>query len=76
MACTLTASGRQAARGPTVVPLAPAETGLRVESFALCHQVTTLDRGKLGEAVGTLSRTALDLVGRAVVKACDIRLGE
>lgn len=71
----LTASGPQGARGPTVVPLAPAETGLRVESFALCHQVTTLDRGP-GEAVGTLSRTALDLVGRGVAKASDIRLGE
>ncbi len=72
----LTASGRQAVRGPTVVSLAPAENGLRVASFAPCHQVTTLDRGAFGEAVGALSRTALDLVGRAVARDCILRLGE
>jgi mRNA-degrading endonuclease toxin of MazEF toxin-antitoxin module len=70
----LTASGRQAARGPTVVPLAAAETRLCVESFAVCHQITTIDRGKLGEPVGSLGGAALQLIGQAILRACDIRL--
>jgi mRNA interferase MazF len=70
----LTASGRQAVRAPTVVPVAAAETGLRVASFAVCHQITTIERGKLGDPVGTLGEAALQLVGQGIARACDIRL--
>ena len=52
-------SETQARRGPTAVPLASGVGGLRVPSVALCHQVTTLDRAKLRERLGTLPHDAL-----------------
>ena len=70
----LTASGRQAARGPTVVPLAPGDTGLRVHSVAVCHQITTIDRSKVGEPVARLGEELLEQLGKAILTACDIRL--
>ena len=68
----LTISGRQAVRGPTVAELAPADTGLPRASYALGHQITTLDRSKLDEPSGQLGPEALDKVGRAILAACDL----
>jgi len=68
----LTTSARQGARGPTVVPLAPEQTSLPQESFALCHQVTTLDRAKLEPPIGRLGEDSLRQLGRGVVVACDL----
>lgn len=56
----LSTSPRQAGRGPTAVPIPRGSAGLNRESVALCHQVTTLDRSKLRQHVGTLP-TALVL---------------
>ena len=47
-------SDAQARRGPTAVLLASGAGGLRAQSVALCHQVTTLDRAKLTERLGAL----------------------
>lgn len=55
----LSTSGSQAKRGPTVVSLAEGAGGLKKAGIALCHQVTTLDRAKLTDLIGTLSRTLL-----------------
>lgn len=55
----LSTSARQAARGPTAVPIPAGGAGLRRESVALCHQVTTLDRAKLTERVGILPEGSL-----------------
>ena len=55
----LSTSAKQRRRGPTAVLLPKASGGLRQESVALCHQVTTLDRAKLTERIGELSRPAL-----------------
>jgi len=52
-------SGTQARRGPTAVPLASGVGGLRAASVALCHHVTTLDRAKLSERLGTLPHGVL-----------------
>jgi mRNA interferase MazF len=71
----LTTSKRQQLRGPTVAPLAPAETGLPRGSFALGHQITTLDRGKLAEALGRLGEASLRRVEAAVLVACGIDAG-
>lgn len=68
----LTTSTRQQLRGPTVVGLPPEETGLAKVSFALGHQITTLDRQKLEAAVGTLTHEHLQAVGRAIAAACDL----
>ncbi len=50
----LSTSDSQARRGPTAVPLPAGAAGLKKGGVALCHQVTTLDRAKLTERVGTL----------------------
>jgi len=53
---TSTSQGR---RGPTVIPIPEGAAGLARASFAICHQVTTLDRAKLTERIGALPRAAL-----------------
>jgi hypothetical protein len=45
----VSSSLRQAGRGPTAVSLAAGVGGLERDGVAVCHQVTTLDRGKLAE---------------------------
>lgn len=49
----------QARRGPTAISLPASTGGLPRESVALCHQVTTLDRGKLATLIGNLTTTDL-----------------
>lgn len=44
----------QGRRGPTVVELPGGVAGLPKKSFAVCHQVTTLDRAKLTQRIGFL----------------------
>ena len=65
-------SGKQAARGPTAVPLAKSTGGLRKDSVALCHQVTTLDRGKLTKRLGSLSPDEMTRVEDGVKGALDL----
>jgi mRNA interferase MazF len=66
-------SPTQARRGPTVVAL-PAETaGLKNDSSAICHQVTTLDRSKLEDRLGMLPQEILIQVEKALLAALDIR---
>ena len=50
----LSTSSAQQRRGPTAIQLPRGTGGLRRESTALCHQVTTLDRSKLTERIGEL----------------------
>ena len=52
-------SGRQAVRGPTSIFVAAGTAGLTRDSVVLCHQVTTLDRGKLAKAIGILPAAML-----------------
>ena len=58
----LSTSPQQRRRGPTAILLAKGTAGLRRESVALCHQVTTLDRSKLTDRIGELPTTALKRV--------------
>jgi mRNA interferase MazF len=53
----------QARRGPTAVFLGRGAGGLSADSVALCHQVTTLDRGKLSRRLGVLPAAILAEVG-------------
>ncbi len=69
----MTTSARQAARGPTAVQLSAAVTGLDRDGIALCHQLTTIDRGKLARRVGTVSGPALVAVERGVRAALDLQ---
>lgn len=56
----LSTSKAQAKRGPTAVLLPKGVGGLRRDSVALCHQVTTLDRCKLTTYLGTLSEEVME----------------
>jgi mRNA interferase MazF len=65
-------SKAQAKRGPTALHLPKGSSGLKQESVALCHQVTTLDRSKLTKQVGTLSPPLLQQLETALKAALDL----
>lgn len=65
-------SEAQAQRGPTAVPLSRGVGGLRKPGVALCHQVTTLDRGKLSERLGMLSQDVLAQLEEGLKAALDL----
>jgi len=69
----VTTSSRQARRGPTVIPLAAAVSGLPQDSFAVCHQITTLDRSKVEAQIGTLPQESMQRIEEGVAAACDMR---
>ena len=68
----LSTSMMQRRRGPTAVAIPKGAAGLRRESVALCHQVTTLDRGKLTRRVGRLPDDLVDQVGEGLKAALDL----
>jgi mRNA interferase MazF len=68
----LTTSAAQTARGPTAIPLPRGAAGIRKESLALCHQVTTLDRGKLVQRLGALSPEQLLRIAEGLKAAMEI----
>lgn len=55
-----TTSRSQRGRGPTAVFVGAGSGGLREDSIAICHQVTTLDRAKLGAKLGTLTQSVIE----------------
>ena len=65
-------SPRQARRGPTVVRIDGALPGLAEPSVAVCHQVTTLDRSKLSEPLGSLPSGAMAEIDTALRAALDL----
>src|SRR5438067_3234626 len=65
-------SSTQAKRGPTAVVLPQGAGGLPKESIALCHQVTTLDRAKLSQLIGTLTPEQLRRVEAGLKAALDL----
>jgi mRNA interferase MazF len=62
----------QGKRGPTVIEIPGGEAGLPKTSFAVCHQVTTLDRAKLARRVGALPADLLKLVEEGLKAALDL----
>jgi mRNA-degrading endonuclease toxin of MazEF toxin-antitoxin module len=46
---------------------------LAEDSVAVCHQITTLDRGKLTQRMGKLSANLFAAVEAAVKAAVDLR---
>jgi mRNA interferase MazF len=68
----LSTSKAQEARGPTSVPLPSGAAGLARSSFALCHQVTTLDRSKLSERVGTVPASVLATIDAGLRAAMNL----
>jgi len=68
----ISTSDSQGRRGPTVVELPVGSTGMQKASFAVCHQVTTLDRAKLVRKAGTLSSEVLRSVEGALKASMDL----
>lgn len=65
-------SAAQARRGLTAVLLPSGAGGLKQESVALCHQVTTLDRAKLSQRTGELTLDQLRQVEAGLKAALDL----
>jgi mRNA interferase MazF len=55
----LSTSVAQARRGPTAPAIPRGSAGVLRAGVALCHQVTTLDRAKLTDQIGTLAKPVL-----------------
>jgi mRNA interferase MazF len=70
----LTTSERQRRVGPTAVAFPAGTAGLPVESVALCHQITTLDRAKLVDPLGALPEEQLRRLERGMMAALDLRV--
>lgn len=68
----LSTSHAQAKRGPTA-PLIPKGTaGLKQDSVALAHQITTLDRAKLTKLIGSLPYSTMQLIELAIKAALQL----
>jgi mRNA interferase MazF len=68
----ISTSASQGRRGPTVVEIPAGAGGLPKESFALCHQMTTLDRATLTKRIGTLPAEVLKQVELGLKAAMDL----
>ena len=62
----------QSKRGPTAIWLPKGTGSLRKASVVLCHQVTTLDRSKLTQRLGTLPKDSLMQVDAGLLAALDL----
>lgn len=65
-------STAQLRRRPTIVLLPAGAGGLTQDSFALCHQITTLDRAKLSRFIGTLDPILLVQIDAALKTALQL----
>ena len=65
-------SSMQARRGPTAIDLPAGSGGLARQSVVLCHQVTTVDREKIREPIGTLTPALLARVSAGLRAALDL----
>jgi mRNA interferase MazF len=65
-------SAAQGRRGPTVIEIPAGAGGLAKKCFAVCHQVTTLDRAKLTKRIGALPAEVLREVELGLKGAMDL----
>ena len=68
----ISTSSAQGKRGPTVIELSGGGAGLPKTSFAVYHQVTTLDRAKLTKRIGALPPESLREVEEGLKAAIDL----
>jgi mRNA-degrading endonuclease toxin of MazEF toxin-antitoxin module len=68
----ISSSASQGRRGPTVIEIPAGAGGLSKTSFAVCHQVTTLERAKLTKRVGALPSEVLQEVELGLKAAMDL----
>lgn len=72
MVVPISTSTSQSRRGPTVVDLPTGTGGLAQPSYAICHQVTTLDRSKLSTKLGVLPDAAVGGVDEGLKAAMNL----
>jgi mRNA interferase MazF len=72
----LTSAKRWFKPSPTVVLLAKGEANLPKQSAALAHQITTIDRSKLQNKVGTMSANVLEELEQAIINYLEIDLAK
>ena len=68
----LSTASTQGKRGRTVVEIPAGAAGLTKSSRAVCHQVTTLDRGKLSKRIGMLPPDLAGVLDEALKAALDL----
>lgn len=68
----ISTASSQGKRGPSVIELPGGTVGLPKTSFAMCHQVTTLDRARLTRKLGTLPPESLREVEEGLKAAIDL----
>jgi mRNA interferase MazF len=68
----ISTSSSQGRSGPTVIELSGGIGGLAKTSYAVCHQVTTLDRAKLTKRLGALPPESLREVEEGLKAAMDL----
>src|SRR5216684_3733588 len=68
----ISTSASQGKRGLTVAEIPDGAAGLPKTSFAVCHQVTTLDRAKLTKRIGSLPSEVLREVEGGLKAALDL----
>lgn len=68
----ISTSSSQGKRGPTVIELSGGAAGLPKTSFAVCHQVTTLDRAKMTKRIGALPPEFLRELEEGLKAAMDL----
>ncbi len=72
VAVPCTTSPAQAARSATVVPLPKGLVGLNDDGYAICHQITTLDRSKFGKRIGALDTNTITAIEEGIRAALDM----
>lgn len=65
-------SSRSQAKRDTTVEIPRGSAGLTETGFALCHQITTLDKSKLDRRIGSLPPNLLEEVRRGIIVALDL----
>ena len=68
----ISSSASQGKPGITAVEIPGGVAGFPKTSFAVCHQVTTLDRAKLTKRVGSLPPELLEFVEEGLRAALDL----
>ncbi|MBI2921615.1 MAG: type II toxin-antitoxin system PemK/MazF family toxin [Planctomycetes bacterium] len=72
----ISTSSKQGRRGISSVRIPRGTAGLNAESFALCHQVTTIDRQKVGKEMGELPPGLLAQVDEGLRAALGLELSD
>jgi mRNA-degrading endonuclease toxin of MazEF toxin-antitoxin module len=72
MGVPVSSSSRCRTRGPAVVELLRGSGGLKMDSYAICYQATTLGKEKLSRKIGTLDSADLSRVEVGLLTAFGI----